>query len=162
MKLRGIAIALSLLLATGFAHALPKDKAKAVAAPPVDPESATGMENAKVGDPEALITVFFALGSAQLTATAIGWLNDAVLILKDKSGTITVGGHTDALGEAALNQDLSNRRATAVRNYLVAHGIPADRLHAVGYGKNHPIDSNETEDGRMHNRRVELKTAAAE
>ena len=69
---------------------------------------------------------------------------------------IEIQGHTDNIGKAALNKDLSQRRADAVREYLLSKGIAADRLTAVGYGPDKPIASNKTAAGRAKNRRVEL------
>lgn len=125
-----------------------------------DPENATGLERAKIGDPQAVITVFFALGSAELSPGAREILNAAARQLAGDSAAITVGGHTDGLGESHYNQNLSDRRAQVVRSYLITHGVGAERLTAVGYGKSQPMDSNATEQGRAHNRRVVLKLSA--
>jgi outer membrane protein OmpA-like peptidoglycan-associated protein len=69
---------------------------------------------------------------------------------------VEIQGHTDAIGDPAYNQDLSQRRAEAVRDYLVGKGVAADRMTAVGYGLTKPIASNKTAAGRAQNRRVEL------
>jgi outer membrane protein OmpA-like peptidoglycan-associated protein len=69
---------------------------------------------------------------------------------------VEIQGHTDAIGDAAYNQDLSQRRAEAVRDYLVVKGIAADRMTAVGYGLTKPVANNKTAAGRAQNRRVEL------
>ena len=68
-----------------------------------------------------------------------------------------IEGHTDSVGSESSNQLLSERRANAVRDYLIANGINADRLSAQGYGESNPIDSNKTRNGRQNNRRVEVK-----
>ncbi len=69
--------------------------------------------------------------------------------------TTTIEGHTDSTGEASYNQQLSQRRAQAVCDYLVNNfGISADRLTPVGYGESQPIDTNDTPEGRQRNRRV--------
>lgn len=68
---------------------------------------------------------------------------------------IRVAGHTDNVGNARANQRLSERRAQAVRDYLVSHGIDGSRIEAVGYGDQQPIASNDTEEGRQQNRRIE-------
>lgn len=66
-------------------------------------------------------------------------------------------GHTDNVGDAAMNMDLSRRRAGAVVDALAAkYGVVASRLNAVGVGPFAPVASNETEEGRGKNRRVEL------
>ena len=67
---------------------------------------------------------------------------------------LDIGGHTDSVGSDAMNQELSEKRALAVRDYMVSQGIPVTT--ARGFGKTQPIDSNETATGRQHNRRVEL------
>ena len=69
---------------------------------------------------------------------------------------IEVAGHTDSRGSDGYNMDLSQRRAEAVRNYLVGKGIAADRLSARGYGESQPVADNATDEGRFKNRRVEL------
>jgi hypothetical protein len=69
---------------------------------------------------------------------------------------IEVAGHTDSDGEDAANQALSEKRAQAVADYLVKAGLPANRFTAVGYGSAQPIASNDTEDGKAQNRRIEF------
>ncbi|MCU1348569.1 MAG: OmpA/MotB domain protein [Acidobacteria bacterium] len=69
---------------------------------------------------------------------------------------IAVEGHTDNIGGPAKNQTLSEKRAEAVRTYLVAQGVPADRVTATGRGEDEPVASNKTAAGRQQNRRVEL------
>lgn len=70
---------------------------------------------------------------------------------------VDVLGHTDSVGSDAYNQTLSERRATAVADYLTTRGVQGARLGIRGYGETQPIASNETEDGRAANRRVEIK-----
>lgn len=72
---------------------------------------------------------------------------------------VRVEGHTDSKGTDAYNMDLSNRRATAVKNLLVQRGIADSRVEAVGYGETLPVATNDTEAGRQRNRRVEIKIA---
>jgi len=69
---------------------------------------------------------------------------------------IIVEGHTDSRGSESYNQGLSQRRADAVRNYLVQQGYPGDRIQARGMGKGTPIASNSSSEGRANNRRVEI------
>jgi outer membrane protein OmpA-like peptidoglycan-associated protein len=69
---------------------------------------------------------------------------------------IQVEGHTDNVGAAQYNKDLSARRAASVVRYLVAKGVAPERLRAVGFGYDKPIASNETALGRARNRRVEF------
>ena len=70
---------------------------------------------------------------------------------------VEIGGHTDSAGIAAKNQALSERRAQAVKKFLVKEGVAAERLDAVGYGAAKPVDGNDTPAGRANNRRVEFK-----
>ncbi len=70
---------------------------------------------------------------------------------------VEVAGYTDSRGGSAHNLDLSSRRAKAVMDYFIAHGIAADRLSAKGYGEANPVANNYLEEGRMKNRRVDLR-----
>jgi outer membrane protein OmpA-like peptidoglycan-associated protein len=74
--------------------------------------------------------------------------------------SVRIEGHTDDQGDDRMNQDLSQRRATSVRQALIARGIAPERLEAVGYGESQPIDSNRSVDGRAHNRRTEFVITA--
>ena len=69
---------------------------------------------------------------------------------------LEVEGHTDAVGSDEYNQQLSEKRAVVVRDYLVQQGIPADTIVSRGMGKTQPVASNDTSEGRQQNRRVEL------
>ncbi len=77
------------------------------------------------------------------------------------SVTTTVEGHTDSVGSDAYNQNLSERRAKAVREALVGEGVDASRVNAVGYGEARPIADNATDGGRAMNRRVEADVETA-
>ena len=82
----------------------------------------------------------------------------AVQVLKDYGDVrLEIQGHTDNVGGAAYNKDLSQRRAEAVRNYMISKGIDASRLTAVGYGMDVPIADNKTNAVRAKNRRTEFK-----
>jgi len=69
---------------------------------------------------------------------------------------LTIAGHTDSTGSAAHNQGLSERRARAVKGYLFSENVYPGRLDAVGYGEDQPVASNETEESRRRNRRVDI------
>ena len=69
---------------------------------------------------------------------------------------IRVEGHTDSIGSEEYNQRLSEQRADSVRDYLVAQGVSNGSVTAAGFGKTRPVDSNDTNEGRQQNRRVEL------
>ncbi|GBE06625.1 MAG TPA: OmpA family protein [Nitrospirae bacterium] len=71
----------------------------------------------------------------------------------------SVEGHTDSIGSESYNVDLSTRRATAVKDLLLQRGVAPHRVEAVGYGESMPVATNETEAGRLQNRRVEIKIA---
>jgi len=78
------------------------------------------------------------------------------IVLAYPSLHLQIEGHTDSVGGDEYNQSLSERRAGAVRDYLVQQGITADSIEARGFGKTQPIASNDTPEGRQQNRRVEL------
>ncbi|MDA8163136.1 MAG: OmpA family protein [Desulfobacteraceae bacterium] len=85
-------------------------------------------------------------------------LDQAVEILKANPGLkVVVEGYCDWIGTDAYNLKLSKRRANSVKQFLVKHGIGADRLSTIGYGKTHFIADNRTAEGRAMNRRVEFK-----
>ncbi|MEM9188058.1 MAG: OmpA family protein [Myxococcota bacterium] len=71
------------------------------------------------------------------------------------SARVRISGHTDNVGNPRRNQRLSESRAEAVRDYLVEHGIDRSRIEAVGHGDQQPVASNDTEEGRQQNRRIE-------
>jgi outer membrane protein OmpA-like peptidoglycan-associated protein len=102
--------------------------------------------------------VNFDFDSAELRPDSLPTLDQAVLLLGDNRDILVVTeGHTDSLGSAEYNQDLSVRRAEAVYRYLVNRGIAPERLSVRGFGETQPVASNETEAGRAQNRRVELR-----
>jgi len=99
----------------------------------------------------------FAAGQAQLLPSARERLAKVAGILLAYPGlTIQVEGHTDSTGSEALNQDLSERRAEHVRDYLHRQGIPPQATRSVGKGASEPLASNASPGGRQRNRRVEL------
>jgi outer membrane protein OmpA-like peptidoglycan-associated protein len=91
------------------------------------------------------------LSSAQVKLDQVA---DALLNVRARN--LIVEGHTDSQGSISYNQDLSQRRADAVRDYLVQRGYPADRIQALGKGKGSPIADNASPEGRANNRRVEI------
>lgn len=102
--------------------------------------------------------VTFASGSAELTGNATALLDEVVRAMNaNEKVEITVESHTDNLGSAQSNMELSRRRATSVVNYLAdVGGIDQSRMQAVGYGESRPAQSNRTAAGRLSNRRVEI------
>ena len=73
---------------------------------------------------------------------------------------IELSGHTDNVGSDAANQNLSQRRAEAVRAYLVSRSVDGSRVTAVGYGASRPVDNNNSKVGRANNRRTEFEITA--
>jgi outer membrane protein OmpA-like peptidoglycan-associated protein/uncharacterized protein YidB (DUF937 family) len=100
----------------------------------------------------------FPTASAQIPSESYDFLNKAAAALKNApaGSTIEVAGHTDNTGNAAANMQLSQQRADAVRDYLVQQGIGVGSLTAKGYGDTRPIASNDSEEGRFRNRRIEF------
>ncbi len=104
-----------------------------------------------------LNNIFFASGKYELLAESYGELDKLLQVLKSNSKMkIEISGHTDAVGADADNLTLSNNRANAVMNYLLGKGIAKDRLSAKGYGETKFIASNDTDEGKQLNRRVEF------
>ncbi len=104
-----------------------------------------------------LRSVHFDFDKSAIRPDAVPILNEAAETLKGEGGVaVIVEGHTDSVGTDAYNQKLSHRRADAVRQYLVKHGIAANRVTTEGFGESRPVASNDTADGRAQNRRVEL------
>lgn len=101
--------------------------------------------------------IFFDFNAATLKKESNAELNRlAELMKKHKNTSIQITGHTDNVGTEAYNMKLSTDRALAVKTYLVNSGISDNRIKAMGLGESQPIESNETEDGRSINRRVEF------
>lgn len=105
----------------------------------------------------ALTGVLFDTAQASIKAESLPLLNEVLALLRnDKSLHLTVEGHTDNVGNAKTNLDLSRRRAEAIVGFLVNGGVAPQRVKAVGRGDTIPVADNRTEDGRARNRRVEL------
>ena len=101
--------------------------------------------------------VKFEFDSDRLTPAAREILNEVASTLQAYPNIdVELEGHTDSIGSDSYNLGLSERRAIAVKVYLEGRGIPAKRMRPVGYGESQPIATNETEEGRDENRRVEL------
>lgn len=102
--------------------------------------------------------VYFASGSADLLAASRATLEQiAATLKKHPDWTITIEGHTDNVGSEAANLALSRDRAAAVRDALTSqYGVPSARVKTEAFGRKRPVDSNDTVEGRAHNRRVEV------
>jgi OmpA-OmpF porin, OOP family len=102
--------------------------------------------------------VTFAFDSAAISESDAPILDVAAEQLKANPGVnVRVVGHTDSVGADAYNQNLSERRAASVVDYLSRNGVARSRLESSGAGESQPVASNETDDGRAQNRRVELQ-----
>lgn len=111
----------------------------------------------EVGESVRLNNVFFQTGKATLLEVSIVELDKLVeMMQRNGSMRIELGGHTDNVGNEAANQKLSEQRAKAVYDYLVKHGVAADRLTYKGYGQTQPVADNSTPEGRRENRRTEF------
>ncbi|GAB5534807.1 MAG: hypothetical protein Rubg2KO_10560 [Rubricoccaceae bacterium] len=99
--------------------------------------------------------VQFTTGTSNFVGTSTEILDRVAETLNEYDQVnVRIEGHTDNVGDAAMNQQLSQQRAEAVMNYFVESGIAASRLSAVGYGQERPVASNDTEAGKAQNRRV--------
>lgn len=101
--------------------------------------------------------VLFETGRADIKSDGMVYVERVATILKTKTkANVAIEGHTDNVGGAALNQQLSLRRANAVKDALVRQGVSAARIQAQGFGLSKPIADNGTAEGRQSNRRTEL------
>ena len=116
------------------------------------------LEKALAAGKAEVYDIFFTFNSDQIRDESEPRLKEIADILqKHPDWKLSVGGHTDNVGGAAYNQDLSKRRAAAVKDALVKrYKIDAARLTTAGYGASQPKDTNDSLEGRAHNRRVEL------
>jgi len=109
-------------------------------------------------EPEGFVLegVLFESGSATIQEQSHERLDRVVEYMTyRRSARIRIAGHTDNVGNPQRNQQLSEQRAQSVRQYLIDHGIDADRVEAVGYGDAQPVAPNDTDEGRAQNRRIE-------
>ncbi len=108
----------------------------------------------------------FSPGKIAINEVALSTIENFVGEISAAQGSrVIIEGHTDNIPTGKLNvdnMDLSLRRARAIANILISHGISPDRISAIGYGDAQPIDSNDTEEGRVKNRRVEVKLVPKE
>jgi len=104
-----------------------------------------------------LNNVFFDTGKYDLRPESYPELDRLVVFLqKNARVSIEIAGHTDNVGATSANRALSSNRAESVMSYLIAKGVDRSRVSAVGYGESKPVASNDSEDGRQQNRRVEF------
>lgn len=114
------------------------------------------LKKATVGTSIVLKNIFFDVNKATLRPESINELERLTTLLEVNDISIEIAGHTDAQGSDTYNQQLSEKRAKAVVDYLIKHKIAADRLTYKGYGEAKPLDTNDTAEGRQNNRRTEF------
>jgi outer membrane protein OmpA-like peptidoglycan-associated protein len=117
------------------------------------------LEKVHVGAVINLKNVFFDFDMSDLKSQSVTELNRVIKLLNDYPEIkIQLEGHTDSKGTDEYNIALSERRVTSVKEFLISRGVPAARIpNVIGYGEGKPIDTNETDEGRANNRRVELR-----
>lgn len=144
-----------LLVVDSDGDGVPDDRDMCPGTPPGQPVLTNGCA---VGQSAILQGVNFEFDKAVLTQSAREILRQVASTLLDSPGFgVELRGHTDAIGSASYNLDLSQRRAASVKRFLVAQGVDASRLSTSGFGETMPIATNETDAGRATNRRVELR-----
>jgi outer membrane protein OmpA-like peptidoglycan-associated protein len=106
----------------------------------------------------SLPNVQFEKNKDKLLRSSIPQINElAAYLMENKEIEAEIIGHTDADGDAEANRILSQKRAEAVRQYLIRNGVEANRVKATGKGESEPVTDNSTAEGRAMNRRVEVK-----
>lgn len=152
---------------TAAAAARPPSPPEPVAEPtivPPEPVPNDSISSASIDDlnrSSPLKPVFFDYDSAELAAAAIAALTeDATVLKRYPTWTVTIEGHCDERGSAEYNLALGERRAVAARTYLVSLGIPADRLRTVSYGKEFPFDPGHDDPAYAKNRRAHFVITA--
>ena len=144
------------------AAAPPPPPAPAPPAPPPPCHAPPGFKvdaNCRIIEQSVVVrAVDFEFNLSQLTAPAQQTLDEvASALLTQPDLHVEIQGHTDSIGSVNYNLNLSQRRAEAVKDYLVSKGVSPSNLTAKGYGKAKPIASNDTAEGRAQNRRVEFE-----
>ncbi|WP_291862642.1 OmpA family protein [Bradyrhizobium sp.] len=130
--------------------------------PPAAPVDATVCQQL-LADLLAKAKIRFESGRATIDPDSIGLLDRLVeTAMRCPTVHIEIAGHTDAEGEAAFNQALSEKRAQAVMEYLVKAGLPANRFTPIGYGSTQPLAGNDTDEGRAQNRRIDFVVRKSE
>jgi outer membrane protein OmpA-like peptidoglycan-associated protein len=124
---------------------------------PLDPADDVPQIEEVIHKPIVLPAILFESDKAVIKPESEAVLIQAYNTLMENAEIeVEIGGHTDAIGSDAANDRLSQRRADSVRQWLVNKGVAPNRLRSVGYGESRPIATNETEEGRALNRRIEF------
>ncbi|MEO8664270.1 MAG: OmpA family protein [Ignavibacteria bacterium] len=125
----------------------PADDLPVVVAPPIS-----------VGTVIILEGINFASGSAEISSGSEAPLESALKTMRDNPNIdVEISGHTDNRGGRSYNENLSLNRAESVKSWLVSNGVSASRIETRGYAYDQPIATNDTEEGRLKNRRIEFK-----
>jgi outer membrane protein OmpA-like peptidoglycan-associated protein len=124
-----------------------------------------GVEVTRPAEDEIAVSVkndiLFDFNSSALRPEARRTINEMAEVFERYADTtITVEGHADAIGSEDYNQNLSEKRAGSVANYIISQGVGSSRVIARGYGETQPVATNETPEGRQLNRRVEIQIKA--
>ena len=132
--------------------------------PYVAPRASYGSVNVAFDDTRAeLQGVSFKVGSAELVPSTLATLDKTIAGLKKNAkAKVEIEGHTSSEGGEEYNQKLSEDRANSVRDYMISQGLSNDRVTAIGYGYSRPKASNDTEEGRKQNRRIEVRVTNPE
>lgn len=134
-----------------------KDKCPSIKGLPENDGCPAITEEVKTKVTKAANSILFVSGSANLQKNSLKGLNELIAVLiANPEMKLTIEGHTDNTGSDELNQQLSENRAAAVKDYLISKGVDASRIQSIGYGETKPIANNETKEGRQKNRRSEL------
>ncbi len=155
---------------TRYSGPIPVEKPttiRAISVAPGHPESSVAEGAYTVASQRVKVTatrlelnekVYFDTNKSTIKPASYGLLDEVaqVLVAHPEVAKVRIEGHTDNTGSAAVNTELSQARAAAVRDYLVGKGVARDRLDAKGYGPSRPIADNKTAQGREANRRVDF------
>ena len=131
----------------------------------VPPEPVAVVEEVVVEKEEVIVIrdVHFEFDKSDLSDYSKEMLDDAANVINQVSDKypalkVDVSGHTDSTGSDGYNQGLSERRANAVKQYLIRKGVEPGRLNTYAYGESKPVATNDTAEGRAQNRRAETRT----
>ena len=119
----------------------------------VRPEQITVL---KTNEPVAITNLLFETASDVIMDSSLPELKRIATFIQTYGYKVRLAGHTDNVGQSATNQSLSQARAESVRRQLIAYGCAEEDIQAFGYGDTKPVATNDTEEGRQQNRRVEI------
>lgn len=156
-------LVLATLLAVGCKKPVPPEDAVSVRDVPVEPPPPKKVEEAPPApQPDTLARVGFALDSSSVSRDAANTLDRDARVLQAHAGVrVEVQGHCDDRGTTDYNLALGERRASAVKRYLVAQGVAPSALTTVSYGEEKPLALGEDEDAWAANRRAELRVTSS-